>query len=202
MSLSLYESNENLKSLLNTIVQHEKVFMYGYEYHTEFNLPFEMKSNVLMLLYNYPYDQILLPYKIHYDETLWYAFSVLNRYLIKNDGLTRLFSYLCTLNNPKELLSRCAVKKYSTSDIIPLYHYDFIKECMEQDGKSICDFYSHTFHVFYMIGDVVAFVVSNGKEAVYTFIISSKSPRIDGMSILKPMIANDVSGFTQVQKKP
>lgn len=119
--------------------------------------------------------------------TLSYTLSALNRFIIEDDVLTELFSYMCSLGEPLLLLQHSSIIVYNTPDVIPIPHYHFIKDCMSNNGKTIGQYSYHIFHVFFMIGRVVAFVVSLQKKAVYHYIVTSD---IDGtsLSIIKTLI--------------
>lgn len=161
----------SLLPLLQTIVQSEQK-VPGSNVHTEFILPFRLKKEIMTRLRTYNYSTAS-PSQI---EELWYALSIMNRYLIEDPGLTALFFYLCSLKKPDEIMKRVAFKDYVTPDIIPQPHYQFVKSKLALQNKLLGDYSSHTCRVNYMIGKVLGFTLftKDGKEvASYTEDIKS-----------------------------
>lgn len=193
----------SLLDILTFIVEREK---NAKQAHTEFIIPFRVKvkyevnqqvqyqdrfvkRDLFRTLYNYPYDQA----NQEDISTLWYALSVLNRYPIEDESLEKLFFYLCSLGYPAELFKRCGIKEYLSSDVIPLVPYQFIKDHLQKEEKKIGSYSSHTFYLFYMIGKMVAFVITLHHRSVYVYIERSESEfHIQGQEIIKELLPHIV----------
>ena len=161
-------------------------------------LPFYKKnyimSNLLSLLRLYINESNQPIYEITIENKgiLWNTLYILNKFIIEDYVLTVLFSYLCSLDNPILLVRHSSIVTYNTPDIIPIPHYHFIKDCMLIDKKTVGMYSYHTFHVFYMIGRVFAFVVSLQNKATYYHIVISKDTdkwkKIDILPTIKEML--------------
>lgn len=154
----------SLQDILRFIVENEKKTLNGN--HTEFIIPFTVKKDIFHALNHYPYSTTD-------DEVLFYALSVLNRYMIKDKSLEKLFSYLCSLGQPLELFNRCGIKRYMTCDVLPMIPYQFIKGHLQKEGKQIGHYADHTFFIFYMIGNMIAFIITLNDSCEYLYIEKS-----------------------------
>ena len=172
--MSSYQKEpEGLVYLLNTFltqINTETKLQTGES--TEFIISFTKKKYLFNLL-----DRILET-NPNDDDTiyaLWLSLYISNKYLIEHKSLENLFSYLCSLDQPLLLFQHCDVKKYLTSDIIPMIPYKFIKDHLLKEGIQIGSYTSHTFFVFYMIGKLISFVITEDNVCRYIYINESDS---------------------------